>query len=335
MSTIVDVCKLAGVSKATVSRVINGNGPVKESTRHTVYSAMEQLGYRPNTVARALATNETSTLGFVVSDFNGIHFGLLLKQASASTEAANKQLLVTDGHNDPDKEYEAIRKIEGSCDAIVLYSRTPTDAHINQLAKQLTVPLVVMNRLAPNPLCHVIAFDQQGAVEMMVDYLVSCGHSKIACITGTLNNPTGQARLAGYKNSLLAHGMAFDQELVVYGEYFIESGYRACKELIDKGVDFTAMVAFNDHMAFGALKALSEVGISVPEQVSIIGIDDDPTSSFSSPTLTTVELPIEKMTKHAIELALALTKDKKTPSFHLYTGRLIKRESVIPCADDI
>lgn len=328
MSTIVDVSKLAGVSKATVSRVINDSCSVKESTRQRVLSAMEQLGFRPNTVARALATNETNTIGFVVSDFDGTHFGSLLKQASASAEKAKKQLLVTDGHNDPDIEYELIRKLEASCDAIVLYSRTLSDEHIEKLTQQLSIPLVVMNRLSANPFYHVVSFDQTNSVEMMVEYLVSQGHSKIACITGTMDNPTGIARFEGYRRALENNKLRFDPELVEQGDYLIVNGYKACQRLLKKGVHFSAIVAFNDHMALGAIKACLQSGIEVPNQVSIVGIDNDIVCEFSTPTLTTIELPIEKMTEHAIQLALLLTKEPAYADFHQYSGRLINRQSV-------
>jgi DNA-binding LacI/PurR family transcriptional regulator len=329
MSTIVDVCKLAGVSKATVSRVINGTGQVKESTRDVVYAAMEQLGYRPNKLAQALATNRTNTIGLVVSDFDGIHFGLLLKQAAASADTAHKQLLVTDGKNDPEQEYEAIRQLEGRCDTIILYSRTLTDEHIKKLVEQLSIPLVVLNRSSSEQSYHSVSFDQEGAVTMVMEHLIDSGHKTIACITGLLENPTGQARLAGYKNSLESAGLSYKADLVESGDYHMMSGYEACKRLLSQNIPFTAIAAFNDNMAVGALKALNEVGIKVPEQVSIVGIDNDPITGFFNPTLTTVELPIGEMTKKAVELALELIDADKPPASDHHHGRLIQRHSVV------
>ena len=141
MSTIVDVCKLAGVSKTTVSRVINGTGQVKKSTRDAVEAAMEQLGYRPNSLAQALARKETNSIGLVISDFQGAYFGALLEQASTSAELAHKELFITDGHNDCKREYEAILRLEDRrCDAIVLYSRKMSMEQLQTLKQQLTVP---------------------------------------------------------------------------------------------------------------------------------------------------------------------------------------------------
>ncbi|MDV7105778.1 LacI family DNA-binding transcriptional regulator [Vibrio sp. TH_r3] len=331
MSTIVDVCKLAGVSKATVSRVVNGTGQVKESTREAVFAAMEQLGYRPNKLAQALATNRTNSIGLVVSDFDGVHFGLLLKQAAASTDSAHKQLIVTNGKNDPEQEYEAIRQLEGRCDAVILYSRTLSDEHIKTLNKQLSIPLVILNRNSSESSYYTVSFDQEGAITLMMEYLIKLGHRDIACITGPLDNPTGQARLAGYKNALKASEIPFQMNLVQTGDYHMMSGYTACKKLLAQGASFSAIVAFNDNMAVGALKALNESRINVPEQVSIIGIDNDPITEFFNPTLTTVELPIEDMTKQAVDLALELieTKQRLSCSHHHY-GKLIERNSVIP-----
>lgn len=329
MSTIVDVCKLAGVSKATVSRVVNGTGQVKESTRETVFAAMDQLGYRPNKLAQALATNRTNSIGLVVSDFDGIHFGLLLKQAAASVDDAHKQLIVTNGKNDPEQEYEAIRQLEGRCDAVILYSRTLSDEHIKRLHSHLSIPLVILNRNPSEPLYHAVSFDQEGAISIVMDHLISLGHRQIACITGPLENPTGQARLAGYKNSLKSSEIPFQVNLVKTGDYHMMSGYLACQELLNHKIPFTAIIAFNDTMAVGALKALDDAGISVPEQVSVTGIDNDPIADFFNPTLTTVELPIEEMTRQAVKLALELIETKTSPVCHHHHGRLIQRNSVI------
>jgi DNA-binding LacI/PurR family transcriptional regulator len=330
MSTIVDVCKLAGVSKATVSRVINGTGQVKESTRETVYAAMDQLGYRPNKLAQALATNKTDTIGFVVSHFDGAYIGNLLKQASTSAKQANKQIIVTDCHNDPELEYETVRQLEGRCDAIVLYSRTLSYEHIKKLHEQLTTPLVLMNRSLPEPLFHSVTFDQESAATMMMNHLIGYGHRKIACITGPLDNPTGNARLNGYINTLKQHAIAYKSDLVKNADYLIEGGYQACQELLEDKTPFTAIFTFNDYMALGALKALTEAGIKVPEQVSIAGIDNNMLAPYVSPALTTIELPLEAMTRKAVEQAIELIDKPGDAASHQFRGKLIQRESVIP-----
>lgn len=331
MSTIVDVCKLAGVSKATVSRVLNGTGQVKESTRETVFAAMEQLGYRPNSLAQALATNKSNSLGLILPEFVGSYFGTLLKQAASCAEAAKKQLIVTDGHNDPAREYEAVQMLaDRRCDAIVLYSRQMPEEKLNQLKQQLSVPLVVINRSLPQSDFHTITFDQAGAARLMMNHLVSYGHRQIAYISSHMNSPTGPARLEGYQTVLKEHGIRFNPALVETAVADLAGGYEACQTLLQREVKFTALFAFNDDMAVGALKALTDAGIRVPEQISLAGIDNEPMAAFCQPALTTIELPIGEMTRSAIELALKLADDKKVTPPPQFKGKLIQRDSVMP-----
>lgn len=331
MSTILDVCKLAGVSKTTVSRVINGTGQVKKSTQDKVRVAMEQLGYRPNTMAQALARSETNSIGLVLSDFQGAYYGRVIRQASETAELAGKELFVTDGHSDCQREYEAVLRLEDRrCDAIVLYSRTMSIEQLQTLKQQLKVPLVVINRELSEPIFHNAVFDQAGAVKMVMDHLIGYGHRKIACITGPSDRPSSKGRFEGFRKSLKQYAIPFNLNLVRNGHYSFQGGYDACQELIDNRLDFSALVAFNDHMAFGALKALSDASIRVPEQVSVTGIDNTPMACFSHPTLTSIDLPVQEMTKDAIEIALKLADGKQCAVSHIYKGKLYQRGSVKP-----
>lgn len=147
MATMLDVSIRAGVSKATVSRVLNGTGQVKESTRQQVFKAMEELGYRPNFLARSLANQTSNSIGLVVSTFDGFYFGRLLQQASRQTEAWGKQLIVTDGHDTPEREEEAVQMLaDRQCDAIILYTRHMSEKAIMSLINSIAMPLVVINR---------------------------------------------------------------------------------------------------------------------------------------------------------------------------------------------
>ncbi|GAL31954.1 transcriptional regulator LacI family [Vibrio maritimus] len=330
MSTIVDVSKLAGVSKATVSRVINGTGQVKQSTKDSVFAAMEELGYRPNRTAQALATNKTDTIALVLSNYDSARWGTLLHQVSIQVQQAGKTLTVIDGMNDPQHEYEVIRQSEGQCDAILLYSRTLTDDHIQELESKLSTPLVVLNRVSTKGNYHSVSIDQFQLIHTAMQHLISNGHKSIACITGPIDNPTGKARIEGYKHALHASKLPYNPSLVQSGDYHIRSGYETCQKLMGLSVKFTAIIAFNDNMALGAIKALAEQGISVPDQVSIIGVDNDPHGEFSTPELSTVELPIEEMAKHAVKLALQLRDEALPYEPKIFQGNLLNRNSVIP-----
>lgn len=335
MSTIIDVCKLAGVSKTTVSRVINGTGQVKQSTKDAVNAAMEQLGYRPNSLAQALARSESNSIGLVLSDFMGPYYGKVIKQASLCSGLVNKELFIADGHNDCKREYEAILSLEDRrCDAIVLYSRTMSIELLHKLKQQLSVPLVVINHELSDPIFHSIHFDQAGAVRILMDHLIGFGHRKIACITGPLGRPSNDMRFKGFQEALKQFAMPFNSNLVKHSDYTLQGGYDACQKLIDNQQPFSALLAFNDDMALGALKALTDAGIRVPEQVSVTGIDNCPMASFSHPALTSIDLPIEEMTKLGIEIAMKLASGKVCTVTHQYKGKLISRDSVLPFHSD-
>lgn len=190
MATMLDVSIRAGVSKATVSRVLNGTGQVKESTRQQVFKAMEELGYRPNFLARSLANRTSNSIGLVVSTFDGFYFGRLLQQASRQTEAWGKQLIVTDGHDAPEREEEAVQMLaDRQCDAIILYTRHMSEKKIMSLIESIDMPLVVINRDVSLARERCVFFEQEDAAFQAVNYLITQGHRDIACMTVPMHTP--------------------------------------------------------------------------------------------------------------------------------------------------
>lgn len=329
MATMVDVCRLAGVSKATVSRVLNNPETVKESTRAAVFKAMESLGYRPNGLAQALANQRSDTIGLIVSDFDGVYFGTLLRQSTHSADEAGKQLIVTDGHDDPARELDAINMlVNRRCDAIALYSRNMPDDQLMRLITELPVPLVAMNRSLPQAPERSLYFEQRGAARMAVEYLLRLGHRRIACITPPLHRATGALRLEGYYDALRAYGVEIDPALITQGTNLILSGYQACSELLERGKQFTALVCFTDMMAEGAYRALAEKGLRIPHDVSVFGFDNDPATAYMVPALSTVNIPIQEMTRTTIEQAVRLAAGEEVTAIPPFQGQLVLRESV-------
>ena len=329
MATMLDVSIHAGVSKATVSRVLNGTGQVKESTRQQVFKAMEELGYRPNFLARSLANRTSNSIGLVVSTFDGFYFGRLLQQASRQTESHGKQLIVTDGHDTPEREQEAVQMLaDRQCDAIILYTRYMSEKAILALADSITMPLIIINRDVSLARERAIFFEQEDAAFQAVDYLISQGHREIACITVPGHTPTGKSRLMGYRKALKKNGIAWDPAKVKYGDSSMTRGYDACNELLQERVTFTALFACNDDMALGASKALHQAGLNIPQDVSLFGFDDAPSAKWLEPGLSTVYLPIDTMITTAIDQAIRMVNGEEVEPIPPFTGTLVLRDSV-------
>ncbi|AVY97814.1 MULTISPECIES: LacI family DNA-binding transcriptional regulator [Lelliottia] len=329
MATMLDVSLRAGVSKATVSRVLNGTGQVKESTRQQVFNAMEELGYRPNFLAQSLANQTSNSIGLVVSTFDGFYFGRLLQQASRQTETHGKQLIVTDGHDAPEREEQAVQMLaDRQCDAIVLYTRYMSEKAIMKLINSVKMPLVVINRDVSLARDRCVFFEQQEAAFKAVDYLISQGHREIACITVPIHTPTGKARLMGYRQALEKHGIAWDDRRVKYGDAGMTRGYELCNELLSEKVPFTALFACNDDMALGSSKALHQAGLHIPQDISLFGFDDAPSAKWLEPALSTVYLPIDNMIVTAIDQAVRLANHQPIETIPPFTGTLMLRDSV-------
>lgn len=329
MVTMLDVSLRAGVSKATVSRVLNGTGQVKESTRNQVFKAMEELDYRPNFLARSLANRTSNSIGLVVSSFDGFYFGRLLQQASRQAELHGKQLIVTDGHDTPEREELAVQMLaDRRCDAIILYTRFMSKKAILALIDATPMPLIIINRELFQAHDKCVFFEQQDAAFQAVDYLITQHHRDIACITAPIHTPTGKARLMGYRKALEKHGIRWDPAKVKYGDSTMTRGYELCQQMLQEGVKFSALFACNDDMALGASKAIWQAGLRIPQDISLFGFDDAPSARWLEPGLSTVYLPIDNMITTAIDQAIKLVNNEQIAAIPPFTGTLVLRESV-------
>ncbi|WP_194435538.1 LacI family DNA-binding transcriptional regulator [Vibrio fluminensis] len=331
MATINDVCRAAGVSKATVSRVINGTGQVRQSTREKVEAVMKQLDYRPSAVAQALANQSGNSIGLVISDFTGGYFGSLLKQASVSAESMGKQLLFADGHNNAEDELKAVHSlVEKKCDIIVLYSRKLTCEQVIALNHSVPIPIVNVGRVLPKDAGYSIAFDQSDAIKKAGTHLIQLGHTHLSYMGPEPSTPTSKLRLEGFLKLVEDHAQQGVNGDIYPSSFGFEEGYLATKQHLSNGQDFgTAIVAAADDIAIGCIKALKEHGIRVPEDISIVSIDNDACSSFISPPLTTVNIPIKHITERAMTVAKQLIETGQPPEPEIYTGELIIRDSAI------
>lgn len=329
MATIDDVRKLAGVSKTTVSRVINHSPDVKPVTRDKVLSAIKTLNYKPNALAQAFASNISNSIGLALPHFDSNYFGTILKISAQKAQQENKKLFVMDTHNHVDGEIEAVRTLSNQrCDIIILYSRHLSEAKLIELQSQIEPKIIVLDRSLLTNALFSFDFDQEQLGHQAINHLVELGHTQIACITTQLENETGKKRLSAYKNKLKQQQIPVNPKLIIEGNSSIESGYNAVFRLIESKEKFTAIYACNDLMAYGAMRALYEHNLTIPTDISITGIDDDWTSAYNTPSLTSVSVPIESLITDVLDLAFRLIKSSnETPKHYGYTGKLIVRES--------
>lgn len=332
MATMLEVAKRAGVSKATVSRVLSGNGYVSQETKDRVFKAIEESGYRPNLLARNLATKKSQTLGLVVTNtlYHGVYFSELLFHAARLTEDQGRQLILADGKHSAEEERAAIQYLlDLRCDAIIIYPRFLTPDEMDEIIHQHEQPIVVLNRRLRRSASHCVWSDQKSSSEAAVERLIAMGHRDIAFITGSLDSPTGIERLAGYKAALERNGIALREALLVEGKWTPASGAAAVEVLLGRKAAFSALVASNDDMAIGAIKQLNTAGLKVPEQVSVIGFDDIALAPYIIPALSSVKIPVTAMIEETINRLIFMLDGGEFRLQQSFPGELILRDSVI------
>ncbi len=334
MATIKDVARLAGVSVATVSRVINNSPKASETSRQAVLTAMESLNYHPNANARALAQQSTDTVGLVVGDVSDPFFGAMVKAVEQVAYHTGNFLLIGNGYHNEQKERQAIEQlIRHRCAALVVHAKKLSDEELVHLMKQIP-GMVIVNRIIPGYEQRCVSLDDRYGAWLATRHLIQQGHTRIGYLCS--NHPISDAedRLQGYYDALRENDLPCNDRLVTYGEPDERGGEQAMTELLGRGRNFTAIACYNDSMAAGAMGVLNDNGIDVPGDISLIGFDDILISRYVRPRLTTVRYPIVTMATQAAELALSLADKRQPPEItHLFSPTLVRRHSVVPPAE--
>lgn len=329
MSTIREVAKLAGVSPATVSRVMNGEVPVADDTRRRVEEAMQQLGYRPNSFARSLASNRSDCIGLVISHLAGPFMGTLMVNLEERLRLHQKSLLVASGHNELVREQESIDFLMSRrCDGLLVQSDRLHDDALVALAAQ--IPLVVINRRVPGLENQCSYVDNQQGGYLATRHLIERGHRHIACITGPRWKQDATQRLAGFHQAMEEAGLSVPEGAVVEGTWQESSGREAVDTLRRRGLHFTALAVGNDDMAIGAMLHLKELGLSVPEDVSLVGFDDEVYAHYVTPGLTSVHVPVDRMAQAASGRIMSLAYDEPWQGPLCFSTHLVERGTVAP-----
>ncbi len=329
MANIYQVAELAGVSLATVSRVINPGAKVSEQTRQKVLAAMKELGYRPNSIAQSLATRSSNSVGVLVSELYGPFYGAMLSAIEGTLRAAGKFVLVAAGHNNEQQELEAIRfLVSRNCDALIVHVEALTDEFLVQ-HNQKSTPLVVVNRNVTGLADRCFSLNNELGGYLATQALLARQHRNIAYISGPLGWIDAQQRLAGHKRALAEAGVAFDARLLYEGDYHETGGSEALNALLATGLPFSAVVCANDDMAAGAMAAAHERGFELPGQLSIVGFDDAPISRYVYPKLTTIHYPIADMSRMAARWVLKNVYEQANIDVQqLFEPSLVERDSV-------
>jgi len=326
--TLEMVAKEAGVSPSTVSRILNGTARVREAKVRAVEAAIAKLQFMPNPVARSLAGGKSMSVGVVVQAIDSPFYGEALAAIEKGLLRSSYSALFVSGHwREPDErrciDHLMSRRVEG----IILMNSCLAAPELVHLSRNM--PLVLTGReVAGDRICSLDADSTPGA-RLATEYLIGQGHRRIAFITGPEDHPDAVQRMNGYKASLAAHKIAFDRKLVVPGDYSDAGGHAAMNQLLDSGAKFTAVFAANDQTAYGAMLALYRRGLKVPQDVSLVGFDDTPTSSFTIPPLTTVHRSIKAIGGGAAEAMIDLI-EGRVPVAKVPSPTLAIRESTRP-----
>ncbi len=301
-ATIRDVAERAEVSVASVSRVLTGAGPVTEATRKKVMEAVEALQYVPHSGARSLSTSKTQTIGVILPDLYGEFFSELIRGMDVAARALGYHLIVSSSHDDAEEASAAIRSMRGRVDGLIVLSPHLDAANLaTSLAGRL--PVLLMNGGAGAGRPSIVVDNHGGAVQA-VEHLVATGRRRIAHISGPTGNLEAEARLAGYLEAMAHAGLP---TTVVEGAFDQASGHRAAAQLAAREGDRPdAIFAGNDMMAVGALLALQEAGLAVPEDVALVGFDDVPMAALMRPGLTTLRIRIAETGRNALERLVRL-----------------------------
>lgn len=332
MATIYEVSKLAGVSLATVSRVVNNTATVRESTRKKVEAAMRELGYRPNSVAQSLASNRSNSIGIVVSELGGPFYGELLSRIEREFRQKGKHVIIAAGHSDAELEEDSIEFLRSrNCDALILHVESVSDEYLQQLASSGCV-FALINREVPQLEERCITLNNRHGGYLATRYLLERGHRHVAYIAGPMWKHDARERYEGHCQALSEFNIAENKALFYEGDFQETGGVQGMQYLLSSGEKFSGLVCANDEMASGAMTVAHDVQLQVPEQLSIVGFDNVNFSHYTYPKLTTIDYPIGEIGHMAAQWVInKVYVQSEKQITHMFEPQLIERDSVQPC----
>jgi LacI family transcriptional regulator len=320
--TIEDVAKYAGLSTATVSRVLNHTGPTSEESSRRVRFAVSELNYVPHLGARQLASHKNNILGLLLDEVSRDFFAAMLKGIESGALEAGYDLLIatTRGGRDVVGQHNT--------DGILVFDQSLNEEKLRRFHKE-NFPVVLMYRRSPEGLnIPYVAFENKDGARQMMDHLIgACGYTRIAFLRGPSDNEDSYWRERGYRDGLEAHEIPYDPDLVADGEFNEQASYGTVAQWMGQGLQVDAIFAGDDDSAIGAIAALRDAGHRVPHDIAVVGFDDTIASRLITPALTTVRAPIERTGYEAVKQLITLIEEDTAEAEILLPVELIIRES--------
>jgi LacI family transcriptional regulator len=304
VATIQDVAQLAGVSKATVSHVINDTRPVTPATRQAVLDAIAKLNYRPSAIARSLNTNVTHTIGVLVADITNPFFSGLVRGVERQLSLQGYNLIVCNTDEDPEQEARYLdlllaKRVDG-----LIIAPSGTAQPLFQQFSAYNTPLVFVDRHPDQPYGPVIEIDNFAAGYAATEHLIQWGHRRIAILSRNPTLSTANGRISGYRQALQDHGLAVDESLIQVTGITLDAAVADALRLLDRSQRPTAVVTTNHIMTLALLRALRERNLDCPTDISLVGFDDHPWASLFTPPLTVIRMSISDLSNAAVETLL-------------------------------
>jgi LacI family transcriptional regulator len=331
MATMNDVARVANVSIATVSHVINGTRFVSAERVERVHEAMRELGYTPDATARSLRVGRTDTIGLVVPDNSNPFFAALARGIEEAGFEAGYTTILANSNERPDREHRYVSTLVSKrVDGLILSPSRGDHGTLARLLANARIPVVVVDREAELPNADFVLYDNEGGSYEATRYLLELGHTHIGCVAGPADASSATDRVRGFRRAITAAGLP--EQPVVEADFHFAGGREATARLLDSGVPLTALFAANDLMAAGAIRELAARGIAVPGDMSVIGFDDAPLAEMISPALTTMRQPLKDMAYSAVSLLLSrvTSGDGGAPVRKVLATSLVVRDSTAP-----
>jgi LacI family transcriptional regulator len=303
--TLKMVAEKAEVSVNTASRAINNKPDINLETKKRVLQIAKELGYIRNAAAVALRTKKTGTIGVVIADNRNPFYAEVLNGMEEAAREKNYHIILANTQRDYKKEEDAINLLLAKrVDGLLITPVQDRDDDIKNLINA-NIPFVVVGRDFENIEVDAVYNDEVKGGFLATEYLIKKGHKRTALINGFLHKSPAKGRLEGYKKALKKYRISLDESLISVGDINIEDGYERTKQMLEKNLDFTAIFAYNDMMAFGAMQAIKEKGLRIPEDIGLVGYDDIHFSSLISPALTTIRLKKQELGAESVKLLLS------------------------------